>query len=79
MLRDKMAKEIDAWLIANRSVRVAQNLLDTKPEDPVLSAKLRTAQSQRKEATAVLRAALQASGHSLKDLQAELESNRAPQ
>lgn len=72
-----MAKEIDAWLVANRSVRVAQNLLDQKPEDPVLSAKLATAQSQRKEATAVLRAALQNAGHTLEDLQAELQSDRA--
>jgi hypothetical protein len=68
-LPETIAKEFESWIVARRSVTVAENILRDDPDNRVLQDRLEQASAQARESVTILRAALRAHGYSLEDLQ----------
>lgn len=76
-IRNVVVHELSALLNAHKMVAVAQRLYDEAPDDRALAAKLEVAQAEKREATALLKAALQAHGYTYAQLQSELSQVRS--
>lgn len=71
-LPEPVVRELAAWIAARRSVKVAGNLLEEDPDNPVLQERHRQAVLLEKEAGFVLRSVVRAHGCSPEALHQEL-------
>jgi hypothetical protein len=75
-IREAVETELAAFLVAHKALEVAEKLLVDAPEDRVAIDRVNNAAREKREAGAVLRAALSAHGYTYADLQAEMKSLR---
>jgi len=71
-IREVVAQELGALLRAHKILQVARRLQAESPEDRVLADRVAVATEEKREATQLLKAALQARGLTYEALQAEL-------
>lgn len=76
-IREMVATELGALLRAHKVLEVAQRLHSESPDNRTLADRVSVAQVEKREATQLLKAALQAHGYTYQDLQHELASNSA--
>jgi hypothetical protein len=75
-IREAVEAELSAFILAHRALAIAEKMRRDAPDDRVAMDRVHNAIREKREAGALLRAALSARGFSYADLQAEMKSLR---